>query len=157
MHELSPPRVTELLHAYLDADYRWELDGQWRHISIGAPAPEIDSAFPAAHRYALLSAWDPHSVVRQESINRQQDELLRLSILEQHYAGRAAFSSAPDRSWREPSWLVIDMPTTTLDALARRFGQLGTLSWERGQPVRLRMDAVRPEGFKPNGPIDWLR
>ena len=157
MHDISPARVAELLDAYLLADYRWELDGQWQRFCIGEPVPEVDAAFPDARRYALLSAWDPHSVTRDEAINRRQDEFLHQAIIASAHPCRAAFSSAPDRSWREPSWLAIDMPADTLDALARRFGQLGTLAWERGQAVRLRMDAVAPRGYGEFPCVDWLK
>lgn len=157
MHDISPVRIAELLDAYLLADYRWEFGGQWRRFSVGELATDIDDAFPDAQRYALLSAWDPYSITREEAVNRRQDELLHRSIVEDAYPCRAAFSSAPDRSWREPSWLAIDMSVDALDVLGRRFGQLGTLSWERGQRVRLRMDAAAPRGYAEFPCVDWLK
>jgi hypothetical protein len=157
MQALSPERIAELLDAYLLAHYRWELDGQWRWLHIGEPAPELDAAFPQAQRFALLSAWDPYSKPREKMINRREDAELHRLIVGSAYNSRAAFSSAADRSWREPSWLILDMGTDVLDALARRFGQLGTLAWERGQPVRLRMDAAPPPGFRAFPAVDWLK
>ena len=41
-------------------------------------------------------------------------------------------------------------------ALARRFGQLGTLSWRRGEPIRLRMYTTRPVAVEAHDQIDWL-
>src|SRR5690606_38674374 len=38
----------------------------------------------------------------------------------------------------------------------RQFGQLGGLWWERGQPVRLRMQAAKPAGFADDPQVDWL-
>ena len=49
------------------------------------------------------------------------------------------------------------MQVEPFDALARRFGQLGTLWWRRESPVRLRMDARRPEGLEGDSDVDWLR
>lgn len=155
--ELIPARTAELLDAYLKADYRWELDGHWRRFRVGDLVPEIDAAFPQARSFALLSAWDPHSQPRAESVNRAEDAALEQLIASMGYARRAAFSSAPDRSWREPSWMAVDMPPGVLDALAKRFAQLGTLGWERAQPVRLRMDAVPPPGRQAAAFVDWLR
>lgn len=157
MYELDALRIAELASAYLAADYRWELDGEWRWLRIGAPAPEIDAAFVDATRFALLSAWDPHSIPRPEPENRRADEALRFQLAAGPYPFRAAFSSAPDRSWREPSWLVIGMPREPLDQLGRRFGQLGTLHWRRGAPVRLRMNAAAPPEFSGHPDIDWLK
>jgi hypothetical protein len=157
MHVLTPARVAELLDAYLLADYRWELDGEWRWIRIGERAPEVEAAFPGAHCFALLSAWDPYSVPREKAVNRREDAELHRLIAESAYNSRAAFSSATDRSWREPSWLVIDLPTHELDALGRRFGQLGTVAWDRGRAVRLRMDAAPPPGYEAFPCVDWLK
>ena len=157
MQVLPPDRVTKLLDAYLLAHYRWENDGEWRWLRIGETAPELEAAFPQAGRFALLSAWDPQSEVRDKTVNRREDAELHRQLAEGAYNIRAAFSSAPDRSWREPSWLVLDMDNDTLDALARRFGQLGTLSWERGRVARLRMDTTAPPGYGAFPCVDWLR
>jgi hypothetical protein len=67
-----------------------------------------------------------------------------------------AFASAPNRTWREPSWLVFDMAPHDFDALARRYGQLGTLWWRATDPVRLRMMATQPEGLPDELHVDWI-
>jgi len=151
-------RVHELALAYLDADYRWELDGRWHALAVGAPPGDaLMRAHPAARSFAVLSAWNPHSQPRTEAANREADAALQAALEGTGLAHRPAFASATNRSWREPGWLVLDMPLPTLDALARRFGQLGTLHWERGGPVRLRMYAA-PPGCVAELPdcIDWL-
>ena len=48
-------------------------------------------------------------------------------------------------------------PLPEFDALSRRFGQLGTLFWQREQPVRLRMDAAAPASAAGHAFIDWLK
>lgn len=157
MPALPPERVASLMDAYLLAHYRWGNDGQWRWLRVGELAPELEAAFPQAGRFALVSAWDPQSVVRDKSVNRDEDAELNRLLVAGGYTVRAAFSSAPDRSWREPSWLVLDIDPDSLDALSRRFGQLATLSWERGRVVRLRMDAAAPAGFGAFPCVDWLK
>ena len=76
MHERSPARIATLLDAYLAASYRWEYDGDWHDLAVGAPAPRVDATFPEARCYALLSAWHPHSVIREEAANRAEDARL---------------------------------------------------------------------------------
>lgn len=148
----------ETLHrAYLDAIYRWGQGGRWRTIRIGEPAPEIEAAFPDARRFGMLSAWNPRSVLRPEAVNRAEDERLHAAIDGGGWRALYGFASAPDRNWREPNWIAIDIPESGLDALARRFGQLGTLHWHRGQAVRLRMDAARPPGARPHPHVDWIQ
>jgi hypothetical protein len=139
------------------AEYRWELAGDWRNLRIGDPAPELAREFPDVRHFGLLSAWDPYSIPRPEPVNRKADDLLEKEILGSGLRFRAAFSSATNRTWREPSWLVMDMRVADFDALSRRYGQLATLYWAAGEPVRLRVDAARPTGYGPDEAIDWLR
>lgn len=150
-------RIAALTRAYLAADYRWELDGVWRNLRIGQPAPEVESWCPDAQRFGLLSAWDPHSIPRPEDVNRAADENLHRDLKLTGLSIRAAFSSAANRSWREPSWLVAGMALQDLDALSWSYGQLATLAWERGQPVHLRVDAALPAGFEQHPWVDWLK
>lgn len=157
MHDTAPGRIAELLDAYLAADYRWELDGQWRRVQVGESAHELETAFPDATRFAMLSAWNPHSEPRDDVQNRRADDALHYELATGPYPYRPAFASASDRTWREPSWLVVGIPSQPLDALASRFGQLATLAWRRGEPVRLRMDAPAPADHVLPGCVDWLK
>ena len=150
-------RIAALIRAYLAADYRWELDGVWRNLRIGQPAPEVERWCPKAERFGLLSAWDPYSIPRTEDVNRAADENLHRDLMLTGLSMRAAFSSAANRSWREPSWLVAGMAMRDFDALSWSYGQLATLAWEQGRPVRLRVDAARPPGFDDHPWVDWLK
>lgn len=149
-------RVATLVRAYLQADYRWEQAGEWHHLRIGEPAPAIEDAFPQAACFGLLSAWNPQSVPRADAENRADDEALHRQLLDSGLAYRPAFSSAHDRSWREPSWLVAGMVPAAFDALAMRFNQLGTLWWPRGDVVRLRIYAPGIASADPDGCVDWV-
>lgn len=152
----SDARIAELAHAYLMADYRWELDGHWLNLRIGRPASDLVARFPQARHFGLISAWDPHSVQRPEQVNRDADQALQNDLLASGAIFRAAFSSAVNRTWREPSWLVVDLPVASFDALAARYGQLGTLYWAAGSDVRMRVYAARPASFEPQPALDWL-
>ncbi len=148
MHREENQRVAGLLFAYLAADYRWQRDGHWHDLRIGLPAPGPELAYSDAGNFALLSAWDPQSVPRPEAVNRRADQALHDALLASGRTFVPAFSSAPDRSWREPSWLVMDLEQDDLDALGRRFGQLGMVVWRKGEAVRLRMLSPRPDGLE---------
>jgi hypothetical protein len=149
-------QIAPLVQAYLDADYRWELDGLWHPISIGAQAPALEAAFPEAREFGLLSAWNPYSIERPEAENRAQDEALHAALLASGLPHRAAFSSARNRTWREPSWIVMDMPLAGFDALAVRFGQLGTVHARRGEPLRLRIYHSPLDLPRGGALVDWV-
>ena len=154
---IGEARISELVHAYLGADYRWELDGEWLNLYLGELAPVMIRRFPDAAQFALLSAWNPYSIERPDSANHAADDALQQELLDSGRVFRPAFSSAVNRSWREPSWLVIDLPVVELDALSRRYGQLATLCWPANDAVRMRVDAIRPFTFEDHPHIDWLR
>lgn len=155
-HLFEDAHITALGHAYLGADYRWELDGQWRELAIGQPAPDADAGFPDAGEFGLVTAWNPHSVVRPERANRVADDALQAELAAGGVAFRPGFAAAHNRSWREPGWLVAGMPVQALDALAQRYGQLGILYWQRGTPVRLRLYHARPMGWPGSPWVDWI-
>jgi hypothetical protein len=148
--------LAQLAHAYLHAEYRWGLDGDWHDVRIGLPMPALELAYPSCASFGILSAWDPDSVPREEAVNREQDAALQDTLLAGGTPHLPAFASAVNRSWREPGWLVMDMAVNEFDALARRFEQLGTLWWPRGGVVRLRMYAARPQGYEREDLVDWL-
>ena len=148
-------RTATLLDAYYAAEYRWELDGEWRALRIGQAAPEIEAFFPQSQAFGLLSAWDPQSIPRPDAVNRRADESLHAALLASGLPFRPGFCSAPNRSWREPSWVVMDMPDIEFDRLALRYGQLGTLVWNRGEPVGLRMYATQPLMAKDRAHVEW--
>ncbi|GAA4864703.1 DUF3293 domain-containing protein [Luteimonas vadosa] len=153
---LPDGRLAELTKAYLSADYRWQCDGRWHHLHIGQPAPELERVEPGARCHGFLSGWDPWSIPRAEALNREADEALQACLLEAGKPFRPAFASAPNRTWREPSWLVSGMELTEFDALVQQFGQLGSLWWRTGEPVRLRMAARCPPGFSNVAWLDWI-
>jgi hypothetical protein len=148
--------VLELMHAYLDAEYRFAHGGEWPLLAIGYPAPDLEAAFPDASAFGLLSAWNPHSVERPEQTNRAADAALHIALRDSGARFLPGISSARNRSWREPSWVTIDLPLEQLDALSRRFGQLGTLYCRRGEAFRLRMYADRPARVADDLPVDWM-
>ncbi len=154
--KILPSRLLSLAHSYLAADYRWTRDGDWHDVRIGLPAPGLEMCFPQCRTFGMLSAWNPWSAVRDEAVNRRADRELQDALLAHGTPFCAAFASAPNRSWREPSWVVMDMSEPVFTALQRRHGQLGTLWWTRGAPVRLRMDAARPSDIDADHDIDWL-
>lgn len=153
------PDTTESLIAlrdtYLAADYCWQHGGHWFPLGIGEPAVELETAFPGAARFGLITAWNPRSVPQLEQVNRDADQIMQDALENAGVAHRPAFAAARNRIWKEASWVVIDMPLPEFDALAQRFGQLGTLWWQSGKPIRLRMYAPIPAMGEHPG-VDWI-
>lgn len=148
--------IAALPAVFLAADYKWELDGQWSPIRIGEPVPELDAAFPEARRFGMTAAANPGQIIRADTDNRSGDEALQQTLTRLGLVHRPAFVAAHSRIWKAYNWLVIDPDEATFDALTREFGQIGSLLWPRGQPVRLRMRARRPQTVAEHAYIDWV-
>jgi Protein of unknown function (DUF3293) len=154
----NPPEayIATLPAIYLAADYKWELHGQWLPLRIGEPAPALDDAYPSARRFGMMTAANPAHIARSEAENRSADRALQRALDARGLTYRPAFAAAHSRIWKAYNWLVIDPEVDTFTGLGREFGQIGTLLWSRGQPVRLRMYARRPGTLAPHPHIDWL-
>lgn len=150
------PQVAALFAAYLAARYRWGEGTVWHPVRIGSLSPEIEVAFPDAAGFGMLSAWNPCSVPLAEGVNRAADGAMQAALEARGVVHRPAFAAARNRTWREPNWVVVDLPVVELDAMAKRFGQLGTLHWECREPVRLRMYAAKPTELADHPHVDWL-
>lgn len=152
----SPDRIAQLVASYLVADYRWEHDGVWRPLRIGEPAPDVDAAFPDAARFGLLTAANPGQRLRADIDNRSADRALQRRMDQDGLRYRPAFVAATNRVWRAYNWLVVAPEIEVFDALARDFGQIGTLLWSRGALVRLRMHAAMPAACAADPRVDWV-
>jgi Protein of unknown function (DUF3293) len=141
---------------YTAAEYKWEIDGRWWPIRIGGHAHELDTAFPEAARFGMLTASNPGYLPRSDADNRAADRELQHALEQLGLRYRPGFAMARNRNWRAQNWLVIDPGEPAFDALARRFGQIGTLLWPREAPVRLRMRAMRPAIVAEHPYIDWI-
>lgn len=153
---LAASRVADLVEAYLASDYQWEFDGRWYPLQLGEVAADVEAAYPDGTSSGLLAAWNPCSIERPEAENRRADEELAAILADSGMPHRAGFSAARNRTWREPGWLVVGMPVERFDALARRFGQLGTLYAARGEPMRLRIYHARPTALAAAPLVDWV-
>ncbi len=155
-HGDSPDRIAQLIASYLAADYRWEHDGVWHRLAIGEPAPELDAAFPDAPRFGLMTAANPGQQMRADIDNRSADRALQRRMDALGLSYRPAFVAARNRVWRAYNWLLIGPEIEAFDVLARDFGQIGTLLWSRGMPVRLRMQAAAPAACADHPWVDWI-
>ena len=154
MQRLHLVDASELASAYAAADYAVVLDGDTLSLRVGQPAVDVE-AYWAARQYAFITAWNPASHPLPQVANDAADARLvaRLQALDLSF--HPAWSDDRGRQWRESGWLVADIDVSVLDTLAVEFGQAGTLFWEHGAPVRLRMSMQAPAQRHRSDCIDW--
>lgn len=155
MRELQVVNAAELAIAYAVADYAVVLDGDTFALRVGEPAPDLEAYWPATH-YVFITAWNPASEPRSDTANETADALLVAQLDAAGAMRQAAWAEDPNGDWREPGWLVADLDPATRDLLAYEFGQAGVLTWQRGQPVRLRMLMACPGNGRASASTDWV-
>lgn len=154
MRELHIVNAAELAVTYVQAEYAVVLDGDALSLRAGEPARDVEAYWPA-QRYGFITAWNPASVPQSDAANETANAALvaRLDALGAKRQPAHAFDR--EGQWREAGWLVADIEESTLDLLAREFGQAGVLAWVFGEPVRLRMQMPKPADATPRECIDW--
>jgi hypothetical protein len=155
MYQLQIVDAAELVRAYAAAEYGVAAGDRTFALQVGVLAPGFESTWPAA-RYAFITAWNPASSPQADAANEEADARLRARLDRLDAARIPAWAQAPDGRWREPGWLLADLPVPELDALAHEFGQAGTLCWDRGEPVCLRMRVARPASDTGLPCVDWV-
>ncbi|KLJ01627.1 DUF3293 domain-containing protein [Luteimonas sp. FCS-9] len=146
----------DLLEAWLQARYRWRApDRRWHPLAPGRRAAALERLHPGAAGFGVVTAWNPGGRACAGVDNRRAGRALDAALEAVGIRRHPSCADAPDGGWLEPGRLLVDVDAGTLDALADRFGQLGTLWWPRGEPVRLRLAASAP-AWRMNDPrIAW--
>jgi len=156
MDELQPPpvRMAELALVYLHAEYLVAVGRREWRFRIGLPAAEIEAVLDA-ERYLFVSAWNPLSNEAGLADNMDADQRLQARLQQAGFQHHSALAGDNLGQHREHGWLVLDLPEASADTLAREFGQAGVVYWRRGEPVRLRMQSMRPAHWQQHHCVDW--
>ena len=154
LERVDPGRIAALAGEYLLAHYFVALGKREWLFQVGQHADEVERQL-IADSYLFITGWNPASRVLDAAQNLAAGEILQTRLLDAGHAAYPALGCDADGGGIERGHLVLDVPLAQADALAREFGQLGTLYWRHGDPVRLRMLAPRPPGFPEHPHIDW--
>ncbi|QYR52191.1 DUF3293 domain-containing protein [Lysobacter soyae] len=155
MDIIEPPESTRaLVDAFLETAYIAECDDGQVEIAIGHLAAQLEARV-AGKCLGFITAWNPGAERLSDEENNAADRDL-VHVIDSHRVERFPMHAvSPDGVWFEAGWLVSDVSRVTLDQWARRFGQLGTLWWQRGHAVKLRV--YHPKiAHSDNVFIDWI-
>lgn len=134
------PLPESIRRSWEETEYRVRLSrGGYATIHCGEPLPEPLLALLRSpdEPWAFLTAWNPAGVALPRSTNHIRQRRLRdeLKADRQRFHPGIGIGIA---IWREPSLFVPGMTYVQLDAMARRFGQLGALRGTGAGPAELR-------------------
>jgi Protein of unknown function (DUF3293) len=128
-----------LRKAYLQTAYVVRAPQGVHALRIGARHPAFDAELDAvgAGCWAVVTAWNPGSLLRSAEENaRTQADLLH-AIGELGLSGWAAEGKADGGGWREESVCVLGLDAAGAIALGRRFGQLAVVVGQRSSAAQL--------------------
>lgn len=121
----------------------------------GLTAPEIERQL-MADRYLFITAWNPPPGQTLRAHNEAAQARLEARVHALGLTLHPALGCDHRGGMAEYGCLVLDATLAQADALARAFGQGGTLCWNAGEPVRLRMMWPRPAGADDHPHTEWV-
>jgi hypothetical protein len=153
--ENREPQMATLATAYALAHYFVTIGHREWLFGVGQHAADIERELGAG-QYLFITAWNPPSKPATPTENLTADERLQARLKQAGFQHHSALGCNAQGGAVEYGWMVLDVPLESADALAREFGQAGTLYWRRGEPVRLRMLWPQPTGTDEQPHIDWI-
>lgn len=152
--EIRGELAASLATDYAAAHYFVTIGHQEWLFGVGQYAQDVERQL-SAERYLFITAWNPAPNAATPAQNTAADGRLQARIRERGFRHHSALGSNARGGAVEYGWVVLDVPLETGDAWAREFGQAGTLCWQRGEPIRLRMLCPRPAGVADQPHTDW--
>lgn len=123
------PLPESIRRAWTETDYRVRLPhGGYVSIWCGRPLPPQLLALlrRADDPWGYITAWNPAGVRLPLASNKTRQRRLRDELKADRHRFFAGIGVGSN-DWREPSLFVPGMTHVQLDAMARRFGQLGVV------------------------------
>lgn len=144
-----------LAAAWAAAHYFVSVGRQEWLFRTGMTAPDVERQVMAS-RYLFITAWNPPPGDAPRPVNDAAQERLHARLHMLGLAFHPALGCNSQGGMVEHGCLVLDPSPEQADALAREFGQGGTLFWHADAPVRLRMMWPRPPQADDDPHTDWV-
>ncbi|HKU78253.1 MAG TPA: DUF3293 domain-containing protein [Rhodanobacteraceae bacterium] len=133
------PLPESIRRAWTETDYRVRVPyGGFASIRCGKPLPMPLLAMlrHADDPWGYITAWNPAGVALPLATNKIRQRRLRDELRGDRHRFIGGIGVGP-AGWREPSLFVPGMTHAQLDAMARRFGQLGVVRGIGAGPAEL--------------------
>jgi hypothetical protein len=133
------PLPESIRRAWEETDYRVRLPrGGYVSIWCGRPLPVPLLALlrNADDPWGYITAWNPAGVRLPLTANKTRQRRLRDELKADRHRYFGGIGVGPS-DWREPSLFVPGMSHVHLDAMARRFGQIGVVRGIGAEPAEL--------------------
>lgn len=129
----------EMISAYMKTHYRVKLPDREITLRVGHRSAELERLLVAigATSAAFITAANPLSRELPEAVNADRCAALARQALDIGATVIPALGSAPDRSWVEPSWLILGIAFDDATAMADEYEQNAFVWLEADQPARL--------------------
>jgi len=153
--EVPETERARLATAWAAAHYFVTVGRQEWLFCAGLTAPDVERQV-MADRYLFITAWNPPPGESPRAANDAAQERLHARLQALGLSFHPALGCNSRGGMVEYGCVVLDATVEQADALAREFGQGGTLFWHAGEPVRLRMMWPRPPQADGDPHTDWV-
>jgi len=138
-YDIPMPLSPEKRRAYERAEYAVFADAQEIVLHIGEPSTALDELLDGwgAGTAAFVTAANPRGEKRSDHENGVANAALQSFIQAAGYPHFWGEGRSPDRSWSEPSFLVIGIYRANAEALGQLFEQQAIVFIEHGRAAEL--------------------
>ncbi len=136
----APRALQKLEHAYRNTIYRVRAPAGTIDLRIDQCHADLDRllAMNNASRWAIVTAFNPHSVRLSNAENLNRHGLLVASVRENGWTALDAQALPPDKDWPpEHGLLILEIAESDAVSLATRLQQNAIVAGELDRPARL--------------------
>ena len=106
-------------------------------ISVGKIPYPLFKTIPNIHTWAFITAWNPLPVVLSQKENDLRNAQFHKLMTQEGYQLYKGVGKAPDNSWHEDSFLVLNIKNEVAMHWAKRFGQMAFVFGEKDKKAEL--------------------
>lgn len=139
----------KLLRSYLSTVYELPTTAGSIRVSLDGEATADEGELPELlrTRFALLTAYNPRSMLLPRRVNEQRHQVMRdLLVLGVYRVEQCiGFDDEPETSWREPAWLVHGIDKEEAINFGRTFRQNTIVVCDESRPELIVTDPTCDE------------
>jgi hypothetical protein len=106
-------------------------------LRIGETGDLLLALLPDLQSWAFITAWNPLPEILTSAENQARNKELSNIMTEKGYRYHSGVGRSDAGDWQEDSFLIENITLDEAKQLAKQFGQLAFVYWEKGIEIKL--------------------
>ena len=123
--------------AFKNTDYIANISDKVITINIGKTQTELDNLIKPVKQWAFITAYNPLPKILTDNENRIKNKQLRHDAENLGFQVYTGYGIAKDKSWREDSFLIVDIDKKVAKQLGAKYGLLAIVTGSTNNKTEL--------------------